>query len=371
VAFRQCLQKGARVSSPRAYGPLVACITHPVIGVGHGDRRQGSCALAGTGLSLIVSGTMYNVEIRSPFYSQWNEKSHEVAGLRKQAVQSLNDNWTLPILGWFTMTDELLKTDISAWLRSNGLEVTVLEQRGQKTPDLLVETDGEKYLVEIKTKQDDESRLREEADRLSAGEVVLVASWWGPKNVIDGIVKEGVEQLISYADAGVMRLLWLHAVGRDGESQVEQFFHTLYGVTNIIDIFDRSLNRQCYYFYNSSFFRFRESLDGAVLSRLSGQTRLLLNSLSPRYQQLRHSRLAQSFANAVVNPVVLEETGKIMIADCDIDRNDLGAVKSFLQEKYHRPALDHIHLGRQAMIVSLPIDEADDAPQHPSEGDHR
>lgn len=45
----------------------------------------------------------------------------------------------------------------------------------------------------------------EEAARLNAGEVVTIASRWGPKNVVDGIVKDGVDQLTSSGDASMLR----------------------------------------------------------------------------------------------------------------------------------------------------------------------
>lgn len=257
------------------------------------------------------------------------------------------------------MTDEVLKNDIASWLRSQGLEVTPLERREQKTPDLLAKGGGDEYLIEIKTKQDDARQLMEEAARLDAGEVVTIASRWGSKNVVSGIVKEGVDQMASFGDASTMRILWLHAVGRDHESQAEQFLHTLYGATNIIDIFDRTLNRQCYYFYDSSFYRFRSKLDGAVVSRITGQTKLLLNSLSPQHERLSCSCLVRAFGGAVVDPAILERAGNIMIADCDIDRNNSGAVKSYLQNKYSRPALDHIHVGRYALMASTSLQESE------------
>jgi hypothetical protein len=209
------------------------------------------------------------------------------------------------------VTDELLKSDIASWLHGQGFEVTTLDRQEQKTPDLLAKKDCDEYLIEIKAKQDDAQQVKEEAARLNAGEVVTIASRWGPKNVVDGIVKDGVDQLTSFGDPSMMRILWLHAVGRDPESQAEQFFHTLYGATNVIDLFDRHLNRQCYYFYNSSFYRFRSKLDGAVLSRITGQTKFILNSLSPQHERLSRSCLARAFGSAVVDPARGPATSKL------------------------------------------------------------
>lgn len=258
------------------------------------------------------------------------------------------------------MTDEVLKRDIASWLHGQGFAVTTLERREQKTPDLLAKKDCDEYLIEIKAKQDDARQLIDEAARLNAGEIVTIGSRWGLKNVVDGIVKGGADQLASFGNANMMRILWLHATGRDPVSQAEQFFHTLYGVTRIIDIFDGGLNKECYYFYNSSFYRFRSKLDGAVVSRRTDQAQLLLNSLSPQYERLSRSCLARAFGSAVVDPAMLERTGKAMIVDCDIDRTNPGAVKTYLQSRYNRPALDHIHVGRLIMVASSPLPETED-----------
>jgi hypothetical protein len=249
------------------------------------------------------------------------------------------------------MTDRPLKIAIASKLRAMGFDVDPLDEReDDKTPDLLVTGGGQRFLVEVKTKEDDpalQDRLRAQ---LAIRRTAMTFAYWGPRNTVAKRVSCGVRQLEAYpAEARDFSLLWLHASGADAASQFEQFRFTLYGATNVYSVFDRTFMRECFYFHNSAFYRWRAVLDGAICSSIS-EAAFFLNSYSPRFGALRESALTRAFANAVVDPVALEAAGEALLADCTINRRDCDGVKQYLQTKYKREGLDHIHVGHFTML---------------------
>ena len=250
------------------------------------------------------------------------------------------------------MNEQEIKEAVADSLRSAGFEVVLLAARDEATPDLLA-TKGRRFLIEIKTKEDDPAVLLDRRNRLDAGEVAVGAAPFTPQNTISRIIKKGSEQLAAYpSERSDFRLLWLLAVGADSEGQYEQFRATLYGLTNVVGPDDSSL-MPCYCLRHSAFYRWRDVLDGAVISTLeSGE--LCLNSYSPRYAELRGSVLGALFGQGIVDPQALEQSGAAYIADCDVDRNDETAVLQYLLRKYQRPALIPLNLGSLTAYVEVP-----------------
>src|SRR5262245_14317249 len=121
------------------------------------------------------------------------------------------------------MSDQNIKDAISQFLWERGFEVTQIPERQHRTPDLLV-TRGQRYLIEIKTKEDDLAALAERTKRLNAGEIVESGALFTPQNTVSHIIRDGVNQLKAYpAQERDFCLLWLLAVGTDLESQYQQF----------------------------------------------------------------------------------------------------------------------------------------------------
>lgn len=243
------------------------------------------------------------------------------------------------------MADAELKAAFIRILESWAFSVTPIPESASKSPDFLVERDGASFVFELKEKLDDIALLTQERKRLEAGEIVSHAEPAGRINRVSGIVRHGVDQLSSYeAPPGAFHLLWLHAAGRDPELQMEQFRATLYGMTNIFDL-DSSRSIRCYYFHHSDFYRWREMLVGAVLSTLD-HLQLCLNTVSPRLQEFRRSPLVQILTSGLLDPERLEREGSAFIADCDVDRNQPGAVLQFIQQKYKRSKLTDMNMSK-------------------------
>ena len=239
--------------------------------------------------------------------------------------------------------DRELKAAIAENLEGMGFSVQHLDEReSDKTPDFLA-VKSERFLIEVKEKGDDPSKLEAEAERAREGGIAERHEYWGPKNTVARIIKDGSRQLAAWPEEERdYCLLWLHASGRDPESQYEQFRGTLLGVTNIIEM-GKSTMKECYFFHDSAFFRWRQTLDGAIVSSAK-EAELWLNPHSSRADRLKASELTAAFGGAN-DPRDLEAQGTIFIADCEVDRRDSDAVKRYLQEKYRTKPLDNMHVG--------------------------
>jgi hypothetical protein len=216
-----------------------------------------------------------------------------------------------------------------------------------------VESERDSYLIEFKELLGDPAELAGARETLARGEIAAIGEPWTPRNKLAGIAKKAKKQVEAAQAPTDFGLVWFDCSGHDPESQQKRLFATLYGTTNVYDIQDSSFFKECDYFHNSVFFRWRNELDGAVVMWAEGGA-LYLNNYSPRFGALRGSALAQAFKQGVVDPLQLEREGKSLIADCEIDRKDSAAVKHYLGQKYGRPMLDHITIGRLTAIVSIP-----------------
>ena len=251
-------------------------------------------------------------------------------------------------------SDQDLKNIISDLLRAGGLAVEQLEERKERTPDLRATYQDESYIIEIKSKLDNEELLRTEEERLASGEMVQHFEGTGRLSPIARVIEDGVKQIRSLPpNHSDFRLLWLHAEGARPKLQMQQFHGTLYGTTNIIEIDGPSTT--CYYFYQNELYKFRHDLDGAVLTDgYEGQ--LCLNNFSPRANGLRESFLARSvFKDGICDPEALEREGRIFIADGEEDRNDSNAVIRFLQKKYGRMKIMNMNMGYFELRSRRPV----------------
>lgn len=234
------------------------------------------------------------------------------------------------------MNDQELKDGVSDFLRGAGFSVKQIRKAKPRTPDLLAIKE-QRYVIEIKTKEDDPRATAARHDALRRGQIVTRVAPFVPQNTMSRVIKDGVAQLTAYpATDWDFTLLWLVATGADTEAQCRQFLGTLYGLTNVVGPDDHPLI-PCYYFRNSAFFRWHD-LDGAIVGTVR-QGKLCVNNYSPRVNRLKSSSLARLFGTAVTDPRDLEAIGSAYIADCGIDRRDKQAVIEYLQTKYRRPAL--------------------------------
>jgi hypothetical protein len=219
-----------------------------------------------------------------------------------------------------------------------GAQAALLPTSTKEESDWLAELDGCRLLIEEKMKFDDPAAQVKRNATLAAGQVHGATIPLTHNNRISGIVRKAAGQLSS---TGIdiqhdLRILWFTGVDFNGEAKHYQFMSTLYGSTRIFEL-DRPQMRECYFFRNSDFFRYREQLDGAVAAYLNGNTvtmKLCLNPYSPNWQALRDSPYAKQFKLGLIDPIAEEEAGEAYISDTDIPRSDESAVLKYLEQKY-------------------------------------
>jgi len=230
------------------------------------------------------------------------------------------------------MCDHEEKESIKHILTEWGFAVQYIEKKNKiKSPDLLCTAFDKKYVIEIKRKGDDPiKKIKSE-----------IHESIGPINTISGIIRKGVKQLTNYKGDCDFKIIWLIADGEDPDSQIEQCYRTIYGIENIFDLDDTSFHYTCYYFYDSSFYRWRNTLDGVIITSWE-KGKLCINNYSENSQELHDSYLSSKFENAIINPMQEEKEDQAIIADFDSDRKNLSLVKSYLQDKYKKYKLQHM-----------------------------
>ena len=244
-------------------------------------------------------------------------------------------------------------------LETWGAKVVTLPTSSKEESDLIAEMDGIRLLVEEKTKFDDPAAVLARNATLASGSVHGSTLALRNNNRISGIVRKATKQLSS-TGAEVphdLRVVWFTAVGFDAQAKHFQFMSTLYGSTRIFEI-ERPGMRQCYFFRNSDFYRYRDHLDGAVAAYVDGDivtVKLCLNPYAEAWEALRDSPHARNFKVGLVDPVAEEAAGAAYIADTDLSRTDEASVIRFLEQKYGLKMAQNMDMNLASAVVRLPL----------------
>jgi hypothetical protein len=239
-----------------------------------------------------------------------------------------------------------------------GASVEEIPTSSAEESDWLAELKGFRLLVEEKAKLESPASQQDREEALRSGRVHGMTTPLSQSNRLSGIVRKARKQLASTAarlehDA---RIIWFTGLGFDAEAKHYQFMSTLYGSTKIFEL-DKPELRECYYFRNADFYRYREELDGAVAAFLIGDSvtmKLCLNTYSPRYRAIKSSPFAAQFPNGLIDPLAEEASGNAYIADTDIDRRDSGAVLQYLQQKYGLKRAMNMDMNLATATVAMP-----------------
>ena len=205
------------------------------------------------------------------------------------------------------------------------------------------------------------------AETLARGSVHGSTLPLGPNNRLSGIVRKAAKQLDSTGNdiRHDNRVVWFTGTGFDAEAKCLQFIATLYGSTKIFELGRREL-KNCYFFRNADFFRFREQLDGAVVASLRGSevtVKLCLNPYSRRWEALRDLPFASKFKLGLINPVAEEAAGNAYIVDAGLPRSETGAIIRYIETKYGLKDADNMDMNLASAIVAVPrcVKEKSDA----------
>lgn len=266
------------------------------------------------------------------------------------------------------LSEATLKLIIADILEPYNFQVYSLEPlEVSKTPDLEVFGRKDKYTIELKIKGDDPGEIARTNAILSSGQLVSKVTPLTIRNRLYGVISSGVKQLQNHDPNGESyHLLWLHCSGADPEAQSDRYLATLFGSEKLFsNSGEKPTLLTCYYFHDSSFFRWRMSLDGAIVTYVSGSQQLKMimcvNTLSSRAQQFRDSELPLCLPDTVVDPEgQYGMENNTMIADCDLPRDQTENVLSYLQEKYSVQHLQPFPMKKVETRVRFPFDELDE-----------
>lgn len=207
-----------------------------------------------------------------------------------------------------------------------------------KTPDFLVDQE-EKVLIELKEKTDDEAQHEKKERSFDNNRIFEYANTSGYRNRLSGIISYGVRQLESRKSETKSQFCFLFIVanGVAPSNQLQQIYSTVYGNRDVIDFgLNSNMAKSCFYAYFSEFYKHRGVLDGVFVA-CNGSVFLLMNSLSVNYPDILSSNFYSRFVGKIkiVEPLELEKKGEVLIADCDVPRNNQDKVKQYVFDKYN------------------------------------
>ena len=253
------------------------------------------------------------------------------------------------------MQESVFRPLVKQFLSQFGFEVSdVYEKENRKSPDFDVVGKSDRYTLELKIKGDDPVEIHNDKNALLKGELVSKTIPVGPRNTLAGILRDGVKQINDHdPERKTFHIIWVHSAGKDPNLLNSRFHATLYGTETLFSIRKTDVIT-CYYFHDSTFFSWREFLDGAILSH-NDQIQLCINTLSPKVDNFRNSELTLAMANGLCDPDELgHRYDDLYIADCPFDRKNENDVLKYLQKKYGLDHLQTIPMSQHSSSIALP-----------------
>ncbi|MEP1740539.1 MAG: hypothetical protein ABJI60_20190 [Kangiellaceae bacterium] len=236
-----------------------------------------------------------------------------------------------------------------------GLEAEKIDEGQDETPDFIALDGNYIYYIELKERDSSEEYLRERELAFGSDDVYSSTVSLEKCRNTSKVINKAKNQLKAESAPEEIRIVWLHAHGSQREALVEKFLCTLYGKADIYDWAEgRYDNKDCYYFDHSDFFRYRDSIDGAIIS-LEGGMAFAINNFSPKYDILLESEFTRGFSkSSLINPIQLESEGKVWLIDCDLDRKDEDTLLNFLIDKYSLGKPRRIVMQQAMVEFSIP-----------------
>ncbi len=177
--------------------------------------------------------------------------------------------------------------------------------------------------------------LAEYRTKRDCGDVYLRSESTGYKNVISNVFDKAESQLTTTAlSEDDIRIVWLQLC-----ASTESFTSTNdrddLRHSSALAIGPTVVTKVCFYF-NYNVVHRNPGIDAIIICD-GDSCWLATNQFSPRFGHLKSTQLYRHFVDhkAVVDPVALERSGDIYVADCTIPRNDSAAVLRYLQTKYN------------------------------------
>jgi hypothetical protein len=224
-----------------------------------------------------------------------------------------------------------------------GLKVMRVPSAKSKTSDFLIDGEQPGYVLEVKSRFDDESFLRE----LERGDTAVRSRALGHDRWAVDQARSAHKQLAG-SDPTRERfwVLW-YAVEclSSTEAMFNQVIGTLYGIRQVAywdETSQTAHGRECLFVVPGVFERWPD-IDAAIVT-VENSITLCVNEFSAKLERFQSSLLYQSFAQrgGPVSPSNLEANcGFLSIADRTIDRVSEETVGQYLSERY---GLKQVHI---------------------------
>ena len=249
-----------------------------------------------------------------------------------------------------------VESDIAQVFESWGFQCTRIKEGSDKRPDFFLSDEHERYYIELKTKYESPERSRIRQDRLRPGQIYMDSLGLRATAAYRSILKKAYEQLTtsSYCESEPLRIPWLLCLGQQASTDVKRFTNMLFGTAYVADFSDDGEARPCHYFYESLFFKYRDSIDAAIVSTES-QISICLNSYSPRYSRAKSCGLTGILASGLRDPCSLEKAGEAWIADMIGDRKNVSVTLNAVVKKYGLSQLTRV-IEMEDLTASILID---------------
>jgi hypothetical protein len=213
----------------------------------------------------------------------------------------LNNRNVVPNFSHILMKENQFKPIARKILKDLGLEVADIPKENLKTPDFDVKGKESRYTIELKIKGDDPEEKKKESEVLSHGGIATREIPIGRRNRLYGIIKKGIQQIEAYdPQHNTFHVIWLHSTGRDAYLHNMRFHASLFGTQGLFSIRKKGLIT-CYYFHESIFYSYRNSIDGAILTYYD-KCQLCVNTLSSHLENFGKSDLYKSLEKDCVIP---------------------------------------------------------------------
>jgi hypothetical protein len=248
------------------------------------------------------------------------------------------------------------ETAILQVIESWGLQCTRINESSSKSPDFFLADNHEHYFVELKAKYESPSRAKDRQNCVGVAQVFSDSLELRGTAAYRSILKKAYKQLnaASRHDSEPLRIPWLLCLGLQASVDVERFINVLLGTAYIADFSDGGDAKPCYFFFESLFFKYRNTIDAAIVSTDTSIS-MCLNPYSQRYSRAKTCGLAGILETGLIDPCSLEMIGEAWIADMVGDREDTRAILDAVVKKYclsHQTKVIEMEELSAAMVIN-------------------
>jgi len=291
-----------------------------------------------------------------------DDSPHRLQTSRKRVDRLLDPEYVNDVGGQLILAIEESAQEKAArrfFEESLHLMVTRIPSTASKTPDFFVDGETPGYVVEVKSRFDDEDFLGE----LRQGSTAVRSRAIGHARWTEDTARSARKQMVSGDSARKrFRVLWLAVECLSStEAMFEQVIGTLYGVRQVAywdEVTQQNAGRECLFAISGVFERWPD-IDCAIIT-VGDSITLCINEFSEKAASFQASALYQSFARrgGPVSPSDLQANrGFLSIGDRTIDRTNEDAVRHYLSQRYNLKGVTILNIKAYSASVLVPRHE--------------